>query len=276
VTLQSQTFSLTRTSGSARLDPTHQRATGNLKYFEYQLAKQKKVEQSEEEEERRQRRESRGRPDDYLPERKKYEQLCRGQGVRMVRRHARTHARTHARLSHDAAAPHSLFSCQTPRRQSRLFCRYYDNSRHPKYVIGPVKQEDEWDRPRIVRYHDIVSDGEMEKVKELAKPRVSSSLRSSSLDPFPLCFGSERRQLTASRLQMPQRWFVSALMWSELLTCESRWLSVYFRCPPPSEPASLGSASSLDSQTQGWNSVVLKQEVVCSAVGHQGVGCVSL
>lgn len=63
--------------------------------------------------------------------------------------------------------------CQSPRRQSRLFCRYHDNNRHPRYVIGPVKEEDEWDRPRIVRYHDIVSDKEMAKVKELAKPRVS-------------------------------------------------------------------------------------------------------
>lgn len=39
-------------------------------------------------------------------------------------------------------------------------------------MIGPVKQEDEWDRPIIIRYHDIVSDREMEKIKELAKPRV--------------------------------------------------------------------------------------------------------
>uniref|UniRef100_A0A672FWY3 procollagen-proline 4-dioxygenase n=2 Tax=Salarias fasciatus TaxID=181472 RepID=A0A672FWY3_SALFA len=122
------------------LDPTHQRANGNLKYFEYQLAKQK---QAEGEQGGRQRSETRGRPADYLPERKKYEQLCRGEAVEM-----------------------------TPRRQSRLFCRYHDNGRHPRYVIGPVKQEDEWDRPHIVRYHDIVSDKEMEKVKELAKPRL--------------------------------------------------------------------------------------------------------
>lgn len=40
-------------------------------------------------------------------------------------------------------------------------------------MIGPVKQEDEWDQPRIVRYLNIVTDKEMEKVKELAKPRVS-------------------------------------------------------------------------------------------------------
>lgn len=123
------------------LEPTHQRANGNLKYFEYQLAKQKKVEGGREEEAEGTRR--KGQPDDYLPERKKYEQLCRGEGLRM-----------------------------TPRRQSRLFCRYYDNNQHPKYVIGPVKQEDEWDRPHIVRYLNIVSDKEMEKVKELAKPRL--------------------------------------------------------------------------------------------------------
>lgn len=36
-----------------------------------------------------------------------------------------------------------------------------------------MKQEDEWDRPHIVRFYDIVSDREIEKVKELAKPRVS-------------------------------------------------------------------------------------------------------
>ncbi|KAM6897554.1 prolyl 4-hydroxylase subunit alpha-1-like [Xenentodon cancila] len=126
------------------LDPTHQRANGNLKYFEYQVSKQNKAKLTQEHEEvRRQRKESHGHQDDYLPERRKYEQLCRGEGIQM-----------------------------TPLRQSRLFCRYHDNRRHPRYVIGPVKQEDEWDSPPIVRYHEIVSDKEMEKVKELAKPRL--------------------------------------------------------------------------------------------------------
>uniref|UniRef100_A0A674MAN7 procollagen-proline 4-dioxygenase n=1 Tax=Takifugu rubripes TaxID=31033 RepID=A0A674MAN7_TAKRU len=120
------------------LDSTHQRATGNRKYFEYQLAKQNKVAQSEQG-----GRDENHQPNDYRSERKKYEQLCRGEGLKM-----------------------------TARRQSQLFCRYYDNGRHPKYVIGPVKQEDEWDRPHIVRYHDILSNREMETVKELAKPRL--------------------------------------------------------------------------------------------------------
>ncbi|XP_054899244.1 prolyl 4-hydroxylase subunit alpha-1-like isoform X2 [Poeciliopsis prolifica] len=124
------------------LDPSHQRANGNLKYFEYQLSKQKKLEVVGNEEQRM-RKKNLGRSDDYLPERKQYEKLCRGEGIQM-----------------------------TPRRHSRLFCRYYDNGRHPRFVIGPLKQEDEWDSPHIVRYHDIVSDRDMEKVKELAKPRL--------------------------------------------------------------------------------------------------------
>lgn len=74
----------------------------------------------------------------------------------------------------------SFWTTQTPRKQRRLFCRFYDNNRHPYYVLGPVKQEDEWDQPRIVRFHDIISEREMEKVKEMAKPRVSST-RSTAL-----------------------------------------------------------------------------------------------
>uniref|UniRef100_A0A8C5DNC4 Prolyl 4-hydroxylase subunit alpha-1 n=1 Tax=Gouania willdenowi TaxID=441366 RepID=A0A8C5DNC4_GOUWI len=78
-----------------------------------------------------------------LWKKKKYEMLCRGEGIRM-----------------------------TPQRQSRLFCRYYDNKHNPKFLLAPVKQQDEWDRPYIVRYLDIISDTEMEKVKQLAKPRL--------------------------------------------------------------------------------------------------------
>uniref|UniRef100_A0AAV2JJ04 Prolyl 4-hydroxylase subunit alpha-1 n=1 Tax=Knipowitschia caucasica TaxID=637954 RepID=A0AAV2JJ04_KNICA len=76
-------------------------------------------------------------------ERKKYEMLCRGEGIKM-----------------------------TPRRQSRLFCRYYDNNHHPKLLLAPVKQQDEWDRPYIVRYLDIITDEEVAKVKKLALPRL--------------------------------------------------------------------------------------------------------
>ncbi|XP_062859273.1 prolyl 4-hydroxylase subunit alpha-1a isoform X2 [Trichomycterus rosablanca] len=128
------------------LDPEHQRANGNLKYFEYQLAKQRRAEGEQsgtDEEKKHEEKRSADRKKDYLPERKKYEQLCRGEGIRL-----------------------------TPRRQSRMFCRYFDNNRHPYYILGPVKIEDEWDRPRITRFHDVINEWEMEKVKELAKPRL--------------------------------------------------------------------------------------------------------
>uniref|UniRef100_A0A665V520 Prolyl 4-hydroxylase subunit alpha-1 n=1 Tax=Echeneis naucrates TaxID=173247 RepID=A0A665V520_ECHNA len=111
------------------LDPEHQRAKGNSKYFEFQLEKQRKALEKN--------------PKHQIPERTKYQMLCRGEGIRM-----------------------------TPRRQSRLFCRYYDNNHHPMYVLAPVKQQDEWDRPYIVRYLDIISDKETERVKQLAKPRL--------------------------------------------------------------------------------------------------------
>lgn len=35
-----------------------------------------------------------------------------------------------------------------------------------------MKEEDEWDSPHIVRYLDVLSHEEIEKIKELAKPRV--------------------------------------------------------------------------------------------------------
>ncbi|XP_040034790.2 prolyl 4-hydroxylase subunit alpha-1b isoform X2 [Gasterosteus aculeatus] len=134
------------------LDPEHQRAKGNMKYFEFQLEKlkteaadapptEKKLAKRETTEKIKKPKKKFLTP--QLPERKKYEMLCRGEGIRM-----------------------------TPRRQSRLFCRYYDNKHNPMYVLAPVKQQDEWDRPYIVRFIDIISDKEIERVKQLAKPRL--------------------------------------------------------------------------------------------------------
>uniref|UniRef100_A0A8C4HLB6 Prolyl 4-hydroxylase subunit alpha-1 n=1 Tax=Dicentrarchus labrax TaxID=13489 RepID=A0A8C4HLB6_DICLA len=136
------------------LDPEHQRAKGNLKYFEFQLEKQKNaaedVSHKQKEPGKKETAEKRKKPkkvsNHLIPERKKYEMLCRGEGNRM-----------------------------TPRRWSRLFCRYHDNNHNPMYVLAPAKQQDEWDRPYIVRYLDIISDKEIERVKQLAKPRVSNS-----------------------------------------------------------------------------------------------------
>ncbi|POI32272.1 hypothetical protein CIB84_003976, partial [Bambusicola thoracicus] len=128
------------------LDSTHERAGSNLRYFEKLLEKEREkssnktvattepVVQSGAYE----------RPLDYLPERDIYEALCRGEGVKM-----------------------------TPRRQKRLFCRYHDGNRNPHLLIAPFKEEDEWDSPHIVRYYDVMSDEEIEKIKQLAKPKLA-------------------------------------------------------------------------------------------------------
>uniref|UniRef100_A0A2I3GHQ3 Prolyl 4-hydroxylase subunit alpha-1 n=1 Tax=Nomascus leucogenys TaxID=61853 RepID=A0A2I3GHQ3_NOMLE len=126
-------------------NPEHQRANGNLKYFEYIMAKEKDVNKSASDDQSDQKTtpKKKGVAVDYLPERQKYEMLCRGEGIKM-----------------------------TPRRQKKLFCRYHDGNRNPKFILAPAKQEDEWDKPRIIRFHDIISDAEIEIVKDLAKPRL--------------------------------------------------------------------------------------------------------
>uniref|UniRef100_A0A8C0ZXN8 Prolyl 4-hydroxylase subunit alpha-1 n=1 Tax=Castor canadensis TaxID=51338 RepID=A0A8C0ZXN8_CASCN len=127
-------------------DPEHQRANGNLKYFEYIMANEKDANKSASDDQSDQKTtpKKKGMAVDYLPERQKYEMLCRGEGIKM-----------------------------TPRRQKKLFCRYHDGNRNPKFILAPAKQEDEWDKPRIIRFHDIISDAEIEIVKDLAKPRLS-------------------------------------------------------------------------------------------------------
>ncbi|NWY01877.1 P4HA2 hydroxylase, partial [Nothoprocta ornata] len=129
------------------LDSTHERAGSNLHYFEKLLEKEREEKSLNKTTAPTEPVAQGGvyeRPLDYLPERDIYEALCRGEGVKM-----------------------------TPRRQKRLFCRYHDGNRNPHLLIAPFKEEDEWDSPHIVRYYDVMSDEEIEKIKQLAKPRLA-------------------------------------------------------------------------------------------------------
>ncbi|XP_058613834.1 prolyl 4-hydroxylase subunit alpha-2 isoform X5 [Onychostoma macrolepis] len=129
------------------IDPSHQRAGGNLRYFEQLLSKELRDRgrsQQEPADERPIQLDTYERPKDYLPEREVYEALCRGEGVKM-----------------------------TSKRRSRLFCRYQDGSRNPRLLLKPMKEEDEWDSPHIVRFLEALSDEEIGKIKELAKPKLA-------------------------------------------------------------------------------------------------------
>ncbi|KAL0994541.1 hypothetical protein UPYG_G00123740 [Umbra pygmaea] len=129
------------------IDSSHQRAGGNLRYFEKLLSQQLREMNQEGQEPATEKPILLGtyqRPKDYLPEREAYEALCRGEGVQM-----------------------------TEARRSRLFCRYQDGNRSPRLLLKPMLEEDEWDNPHIVRYLNALSDQEIEKIKELAKPRLA-------------------------------------------------------------------------------------------------------
>uniref|UniRef100_A0A671XH64 procollagen-proline 4-dioxygenase n=1 Tax=Sparus aurata TaxID=8175 RepID=A0A671XH64_SPAAU len=128
------------------IDSSHQRAGGNLRYFEKLLFKQlNEMNQAyEPPSEEPIQLGTYSRPKDHLPERETYEALCRGEGLKM-----------------------------NEARRRRLFCRYQDGQMNPRLLLKPIKEEDEWDSPHIVRYMNILSDEEIGKIKELAKPRLA-------------------------------------------------------------------------------------------------------
>uniref|UniRef100_A0A3Q3R1E3 procollagen-proline 4-dioxygenase n=1 Tax=Monopterus albus TaxID=43700 RepID=A0A3Q3R1E3_MONAL len=123
------------------IDPSHQRAGGNLRYFERLLSKQlnelNQAYQPASEEPIQLGTYS--RPKDHLPEREAYEALCRGEGM----------------------------------TQGAAVCSAAKKKRTPLLLRKPIKEEDEWDSPHIVRYLDILSHEEIKKIKELAKPRLA-------------------------------------------------------------------------------------------------------
>ena len=57
--------------------------------------------------------------------------------------------------------------------RSKLYCNYAE-SKSAFLRLQPVKQEVISFQPKIVIYHDIISDEEIETIKVLAKPKVYS------------------------------------------------------------------------------------------------------
>ncbi|XP_026063013.1 prolyl 4-hydroxylase subunit alpha-1-like [Carassius auratus] len=64
---------------------------------------------------------------------------------------------------------------RTSRRQRALSCRYSTGGGNPRLMYAPVKEEVEWDEPLIIRYHDIISDTEIEILKNISIPQLSRS-----------------------------------------------------------------------------------------------------
>ncbi|XP_039519553.1 prolyl 4-hydroxylase subunit alpha-2-like [Pimephales promelas] len=77
----------------------------------------------------------------------------------------------------------------TPQRERKLVCRYRTGRGNPLVLF---KEEVEWDQPTILRYHDFLSEGEMDTIKTLARPKLS---RAKVIDPV-----SGRKVPAASRV----------------------------------------------------------------------------
>ncbi|XP_034243816.1 prolyl 4-hydroxylase subunit alpha-1 isoform X3 [Thrips palmi] len=78
---------------------------------------------------------------DELPERELYERLCRGE-VKM-----------------------------SPAKEAKLKCRYVHHN-NPFLFLARLKEEEAFLSPRILLYHNILADSEIETIKRLAQPRL--------------------------------------------------------------------------------------------------------
>ncbi|GFN78299.1 prolyl 4-hydroxylase subunit alpha-1 [Plakobranchus ocellatus] len=123
------------------LDPTHERANNNKRYFEKMLQDDENREPLSEEKKRTLYQTNR---DDYRNSEEflTYEALCRGEEIMPIKdRH-------------------------------KLTCRYVTNN-HPLLLLQPAKEEEMHLDPWIVVYHDVMSDEEIRQIKQLATPRLN-------------------------------------------------------------------------------------------------------
>ena len=69
----------------------------------------------------------------------------------------------------------SVGTLQVYEHAHKLTCQY--RRHHPMFYINPLREEVMYLDPRIVIYHNLITDAEIAKVKELAKPRVSTPVQ---------------------------------------------------------------------------------------------------
>ncbi|KAL8579446.1 hypothetical protein ACOMHN_026811 [Nucella lapillus] len=130
---------LTLTNELLELNPNHQRANNNKRYFEDMLIQQGESPSGSAERPAVQRK-----VDSYRQssEFQTYEALCRGEVTKNIK------------------------------DEHKLKCRYVHNN-DPLLLIQPMKEEEMHLDPWIVLYHDALSEKEMKDIKMLATPRLN-------------------------------------------------------------------------------------------------------
>ena len=64
---------------------------------------------------------------------------------------------------------------QVYKRQHQLKCRFHTNNNHPLLILSPARQEEIYHDPYLVFYHQVLTDYEIDVIKQLATPKVSIS-----------------------------------------------------------------------------------------------------
>ncbi|KAH9490051.1 Prolyl 4-hydroxylase, alpha polypeptide, partial [Bulinus truncatus] len=123
-----------------KLDPGHERALNNKKYFETMLREDPRKRRSPEDQKPRYQlnRDEYRNSEEFLT----YEALCRGEETKPLK---------NAHL---------------------LTCRYVTNN-HPLLLIQPIKEETLHIDPWIVIYYNVMNDEEISTIKHLATPRLN-------------------------------------------------------------------------------------------------------
>ena len=68
---------------------------------------------------------------------------------------------------------HVHVSVQPSEDYKDLVCYYFNNKRNPRLILRPAKLEVVFLKPKIYIFRGIIYDEEMDRLKELAGPKVS-------------------------------------------------------------------------------------------------------
>nr|XP_039269091.1 prolyl 4-hydroxylase subunit alpha-1-like [Styela clava] len=127
-----------------KIDPDHKRIQGNREFYRQTMQARKKGDEGSISENLFNKSKLKlKRKDDYLPERQLYEKLCREGG-----------------------------EITPPKIQKKLKCYYWDNN-DPLLRIQPLKMEELYPSPHVVRFYNITSPSEIDEIIAMAKPRLN-------------------------------------------------------------------------------------------------------
>ncbi|CAG5091515.1 Oidioi.mRNA.OKI2018_I69.PAR.g13091.t1.cds [Oikopleura dioica] len=119
------------------------------------------------------------------PDEKRYEQNVNYYGRKWIERargETEQEGMDHSKLSTRAAdhrpereeTEYYEKLCRMPNElpeEKLLRCFYWSNNDHPFLMLGPVKAEELWDEPEIIRFYEIITDEELEIINKQARPK---------------------------------------------------------------------------------------------------------